>query len=274
MIEKKKPTERKTCIKSFVERNRAPISVLGVLIVFATFLIKDRFEEKWKDEAATIELARDFYETRADSASVLSSIDGMREFLLPQVFSHTDQVGGDSEGLIRPFRQVQTSLRSEGSALTSTERSLDRIESLMKRFTHEKKDEDMLNELKAKDEQFLNTNRSDLAAVATTIGLLKQNNNPPAQRPDQPPNVFSQQLALSLGQSKAAMDRANLPGDRVGLINAANRLFQKVLAEAESSEKNNETLATWAWWVSIVLYAIGAVGAVVGVIYGVHMPEA
>ena len=80
----------KTAVQAVCRTQPGGMSALGALIVFATFLVKDRFEEKWKSEAEAIEFARAFYDIRADSASLLNSVQGITEFVLPQLLSAGD----------------------------------------------------------------------------------------------------------------------------------------------------------------------------------------
>ena len=67
--------ERRT--RAFFERYGRVISLIGALIVFATFIVKDLLSERWKDQASSLELAGYIFAILTDTSTIRNKVYDM-----------------------------------------------------------------------------------------------------------------------------------------------------------------------------------------------------
>jgi hypothetical protein len=248
---------RKTTPKprSFMKRHSRLISFLGALIVFITFIVKEGLADRWKEDASTLNAAEAAYSIRNDLAHILVNVTRPRfeNDIESRVsildFPHSDHsVETDVK-----FREFATQVLKVGMEMNTPRDQIAKIGDLLERFPHERADEDELIHCR----EIYKTQMETFSALKKLLGIVMDwGADPPTEQSE-----------------KEALQRAStlfvLRFDLIALNLRIDKLQTKVLAEAETTRKRNETWATRAWWIAAVLYTLGWGLAVVGRLYDV-----
>ena len=228
--------ERRT--RAFFERYGRVISLIGALIVFATFIVKDLLSERWKDQASSLELAGYIFAILTDTSTIRN-----------KVYDLSQDAGDKAKESID-----QQHLAEVSSFITLLQRTgvlLGNLDLLVEKMPDNAKDKVKLKELQQRQQKYTQQALRTGDAVATVVN----------------------EKALHLEGHQADQARAaasfkdfeqNVIHGTLTLSGDFNEFYLAVLSKAPQVRQNIETKLWWAKLIAIVLYTTGSIIAGVG----------
>jgi len=249
-------------VKLFLRTRSHVLVVVGALIVFLTFVIKEGLREHWKGTADAIETAEYFYPLLAQSAEIKKELRTVED-------QHSKSADPHSAEMLRHF----SLFRMDEEFLTSQEETLEDLEiSAANRRI-------LIDVLPGGDPLRQEADRLDsqLAKLKTTLYAVDQEmanvnyNETLAERghpldEDQRAEEFNKSephMGAEVKESYNALTSTGL---------ASSTLNKDVLEYAKAIRARNAHYSAYAWWISAFLFALGWSLGLIGKLYGV--PEA
>lgn len=109
--------------RAFFKRHHKLIPVIGTVIVFFTFVIREELGDSWKATAAAIDHAQELYENRVETQAIQKTVDEEQRTL-----SEIDLKLEGSQPSILSTGVGELILKDTGQTLAETESLLDRLE--------------------------------------------------------------------------------------------------------------------------------------------------
>jgi hypothetical protein len=234
-------------LKNFFKRHNRVISLLGGLIVFVTFVVKDGFAEKWKDDAGALNMAQYIYSVKADSAATSAAV--MQAVLFSQMSD------GNIKDPERWFEDLKHLTQEKEQSMLDQEIALSNAEILIDRLPKVRQERDELDRLRKLARQYGNEALDaylDVDRTARSIRVM-----PPDKKLEQ---------AEKYRDDHDTREWSKKTGK---LVDDVWALLKGTLEQANILRKSNETKSQCAWWIAAVLYTLGWGLAVVGRFYDI-----
>jgi hypothetical protein len=118
-------SSRRLRSRSFFKRHHRLIPVIGTVIVFFTFIIREELGDSWKATAAAIDHAQELYEDRVETQAIQQTVDEEQRTL-----SRIDlKLRGSQQSVLYDLTGLgEQILKDVGQTLTETESLLNRLE--------------------------------------------------------------------------------------------------------------------------------------------------
>ena len=249
-------------VKLFLRTRSQVLVVVGALIVFLTFVIKEGLREHWKGTADAIETAEYFYPLLAQSAEIRT---GLRK-LEDQQFKSTHPHSQDMLLHFSLFKIDEKFLTNQEETLDDLEMSAANRRILIDVLPAEnslRKEADRLDSQLAKLRATLYAVDQEMANVNYNETLAESGHT---LDEDQRAGEFDKaepHIGAEVKQSYDALTSMGL---------ASSTLSKNVLEYAKAIRARNAHYSAYAWWISAFLFALGWGLGLVGKLYGV--PEA
>jgi len=237
-------------LKHSLVRNRSHlISIAGALLVFLTFVAKEGYAEKLKDEANAIDLAFDVYSIKADTLEVLKKIGEVSAKISSN--APAGKTPPDSDAMTWMVKLLNQSMDPQVQAIRPT---MDNIVALLDRLPGDLSDAGALKAIKAE----LQENRREFYDLSKTYF---------------PKGTASEEI--SEAQAHELYTKAQPINQRMFHLSLElDDLFSRVMKRAEERRKQIEHDSNHAWWWAAVFFGIGSLVALIGQLYGVPVGEA
>jgi hypothetical protein len=238
----------------FLQRHRKVVSIVGALIVFVTFVVKEGMADRWKDQATAIDLARYVESIRAETGPSLVAVQAL-ELQLAQLESR------DSKDVTQRLEPLILAYSEFTGQITRLRGELSNVEILLEKMPKEDSDKRRLEELNRRLE------KADDEINGQTAEYAKWKLKSAAPMMMDERARFDVQYISQL--DKWSTQLGSLAPYWGSLTRDCDEFFNAVVNRAEALRKRNESRAEIAWWLAAVLYAFGWTLAVVGRFYNV-----
>jgi hypothetical protein len=245
----------------FVRSPNHWLPLLGALIVFLTFVVKEGLHDSWKATADAITAAQYAYAIRIDNIAIQEELrDNSKNLTL---FVGQQQPGGPDR-----FAQAKSVLNDCSNILRSTGQVASTTELLLSVLPENDPLKKRYNDFAAevgKVDQLL----SDLGVEETRVELdanLVNLPSTPGQEND--PKKRSEQVEAARDAFINKVSRLNY-FEFENYENRGNLLLADLIDRCEAIRSRDERDAGYAWWISAFLFALGWSLGVLGKMYGV-----
>jgi hypothetical protein len=231
------------------------LSFVGAVIVFLTFVVKEGLADRWKEDAASVQLARYMYGQARGTSDVLDAIYRIAEHI-----EAADRAQGLS-GSSAPDRlsaQVVNISKAQFDFITamldSSHRELESADLLIEKLPSPAADRARYESLQQR-------------LVQVRDLMNGESNRPPSTTlPD-----AEKELVEAQNQLKLAMEGGGRDPEWLTVNREIDRFTGEILSKAEVVRVENEGRGNLAWWLSAVLYTLGWSLALVGRLFGVQV---
>jgi hypothetical protein len=234
-------------LRRLLFRYRRVLSVVGVLLVFITFVARDGLAERWKDEASAIDLARDVYGIKNDTTEVLRKITALSAMVTDNVRAQDKNL---SKGMLLSLSLVDflNDQRLQGFRIM-----MDNITALSEKLPRDRSEAEELKAIKAEFQQHWQEFGNLLMPIAKRGIAAEVSDAEQQEIYTKAWPILDQQIHLSF---------------------RLDDLFSRVMKRAEERRRQIERNSTIAWWAAAAGYGIGWFLALVGRILNVPIDEA
>lgn len=229
--------------KSFLERNKRWMSIVGALIVISTFVAKEWLRDRWKEAADNLNLAESVYSIAKDTSRgeeyyrmLQNDISDLQEELL------------DAHLLSQP-EQISELVHAQSTETGRVKSELEAISPLVGELPKKSHSHTRLDELKKQNGQTMNAIDKIYDEAFPRNHLDKSQKGRPA-------------LEEVLQKARALSGQVN------DVSNATKKFLKDVQEEAEEMRKTNKAESEAAAVGSGVLYFIGWLIGLAGHLYG------
>jgi hypothetical protein len=244
-------------------RTRSHVLVLvGALIVFLTFVIKEGLREHWKGTADAIETAEYFYPLLAQSAEIKTELRKVED----QQFKSAHPQSSDMLVHFSLFRIDEEFLTSQEETLDDLEMSAANRRILIDVLPGGdslRKEADLVDSQLAKLRTTLSVVDQKMAKVNYNETLAERRHPLDKDRRAEEFDKSEPPIGAEVKESYDALVSTGL---------ASSALSKNVLEHARAIRARNAHYSAYAWWISAFLFALGWGLGLVGKLYGV--PEA
>lgn len=228
-----KPTKKtENWLSLFVKHHSRALSIIGALIVFITFVVKDAVRDHVKEIVDSLQSAEGVFLIRADTASVAYAMSGISE-RVDQIWDATpdraEYIKTNDSSRIEAFSDLQK--YSQGIELLKV--NLDRVSRLVHSVPKSKGSDVRTNELETFVNRFRKVNQDE------KILDTKLQSDP------------------AIGFEEAAEEFSTLGNDYEDLGIDLDDFSERILKEFEEVKESEERFYNVCTWVSYFLYAIG-----------------
>jgi hypothetical protein len=223
-------------LKTILTKHHRTLTLLGALIVFITFVVKDGLRERLKDLVSSIESAQNVFAIRNDTAITSTWLQRLQEqvdWVAEKIKLRGTSYAGDV------VEQTHSSLEITNEVHESLAVSLGNISSLMEKVPGQRDNEARYEDLNKE------------------LTNLREQHDVLAQLFVRQPMDIVWKIAPLLNDTQKASDETRA-------------LAKDVLATASEARKKREKMMNFVTWLSYVLYTLGWGLGFAGRLYGVN----
>jgi hypothetical protein len=241
----------------FLRTHSQVLVVVGALIVFLTFVIKEGLREHWKGTADAIETAEYFYPLLAQSAEIKKELKKVKDQQREGAHPTSDLLHFSLFNIDQEFLADQLNTLDDLELSAANRRILIDVLPGSDALRH---DADNIDAQLTNVKRLLHKTDGEIARIIYEE-IAKERDHP-----------------LNDDQRREEFDKVEPPiGDEVkesfqaltstGL--SSSKLSTNVLAHAQAIRERNARYSVFAWWISAVLFALGWSLGLAGKLYGV-----